>query len=1448
MSGAMDQLNQHQGLVAHQHHQAPLSATLSHHGNMSQGGGDAGLPGGDGMEEHLEGEDSAVKDLEDVEVKDLVDLNLNLDPEDGKEELDLGPNDLHLDDFLLSGKFDLIAYADPELNLEDKKDMFNEDLDLSDPVEETHHNKAPKGKKEEENDDGAGVSRKLDGQAYTTQGQVKQEAAEFLVTNRTQDNIKMETNRDCLSLHNPLAPMTSSRTQGGEPAGLFQGTSQHAGQHGALALPGSSMAHVKKLEGPGSVQATGSGVGQEHAASGGTTPYGIPPSSAEFDSISDPIMKAKMVALQGINKVMSQGSLGLNTMVINRFQQDPSAQPPARPSQPPQILGQDGKLTPQLARPTAPNEAERRQYEEWLEETQHLLQMQQGYLEQQITGHRKAKRALSAKQRAAKKAGRPVTEDELAQLRNITQQQAAVQKQLEQRMPGQMPPGVTTAPQPHGPQPPQGMAPGLGAPSSPQVAPAAGGPAAAGGPNAAAARQVNFDDNNPFSEGFQERERRERLREQQERQRVQLMQEVERHRVLQQRLELEQQSLLGATMGPGLGVGAMPSAGPLSGPSPGSGVRLGASVGPGTGVGGQAGPGAAPGGESLSQMPFFSSELPQDFLQSPPGSTAPEGTLQPGYVVTPGHSPMPLRPQVGQGNADMTRPLLQTRPRHPGPAGPAGPGPVHAPPRLGGPGTTGPQPRGPCAGDLQRHPFGQDPSASLMQLYSDVLPEEKPKKKRNRKRDTEEAVAGARTPMSSYSDDITAPTTPALSDTSCSTPTRGNIDQPDYFFQQSSGLASRSTWKEPCVLKRENGGTQKISPSPLNAGASGDAGKELLRHLLKDKAASGNQAPPPCRQLSNDSLRSEEEEGPTRPGSHNNNMVLEGAGAAELVEGLKRKQPQQQQRCKRLGKMEKEKAPLKAKRRKKEEEEAVIYSSNTDTLMTQVKQQLSLLPLMEPVMGVNVSLFPPYGSSNLDRDSRLTGSFGSASLDGVTDYYSQLIYKNNLSNPPTPPASLPPTPPPVARHKLANGFATTEELARTKAALREQEAKGVSGVKQKGEDLLGLNHASKTVDVPASLPTPPHNNQEELRVQELSAGRDQNRDSPEGYVPSSSPESEADMEVSRYPDLSHIKLEPPSPCASPTISIMPCAWGKGSAIKQEIKVEPSQLGPPSCSSAGLVSIGITLNSIAAQNIPRLMVALAHVLRMPVPPSYQVAQLPPGPAARPPTGPDRSSLAMLANVRVPMPHGAEGIRHPAMGAQPVGHRMIRPPGAPTTNTTGVRMDCSQHGGARPQGCTHCKAPLLGNVVHMTTAKNLKQEGQSRAAATLPFCSTNCSALYSSGLQSKQADAKTVAPPPSLPERSGSLSPPSKTPQHQYTSNMSAIAVHCLPLASSTSSSSTSSSSSSSAPALPSSPPLSFPPASALASSDSAPKTDSLKVSLFFFFLSDPRPDWPTVLSP
>lgn len=102
----------------------------------------------DGLEEKLDPDDPAVKDLDvkdldGVEVKDLDDEdleNLNLDTEDGKgDELDtldnLETNDPHLDDLLRSGEFDIIAYTDPDLDVGDKKGMFNEELDLSVPID-----------------------------------------------------------------------------------------------------------------------------------------------------------------------------------------------------------------------------------------------------------------------------------------------------------------------------------------------------------------------------------------------------------------------------------------------------------------------------------------------------------------------------------------------------------------------------------------------------------------------------------------------------------------------------------------------------------------------------------------------------------------------------------------------------------------------------------------------------------------------------------------------------------------------------------------------------------------------------------------------------------------------------------------------------------------------------------------------------------------------------------------------------------------------------------------------------------------------------------------------------------------------------------------------------------------------------------------------------------------
>lgn len=40
---------------------------------------------------------------------------------------------------------------------------------------------------------------------------------------------------------------------------------------------------------------------------------------SDFDAITDPIMKAKMVALKGINKMMVQNNMGMTSMVVNKW-------------------------------------------------------------------------------------------------------------------------------------------------------------------------------------------------------------------------------------------------------------------------------------------------------------------------------------------------------------------------------------------------------------------------------------------------------------------------------------------------------------------------------------------------------------------------------------------------------------------------------------------------------------------------------------------------------------------------------------------------------------------------------------------------------------------------------------------------------------------------------------------------------------------------------------------------------------------------------------------------------------------------------------------------------------------------------------------------------------------------------------------------------------------------
>ncbi|XP_047704643.1 histone-lysine N-methyltransferase 2C isoform X23 [Prionailurus viverrinus] len=1287
----------------------------------------------------------------------------------------------------------------------------------------------------------------------------------------------------------------------------------------------------------------------------------------DFDAITDPIMKAKMVALKGINKVMAQNNMGMPPMVMNRFpfmgQSVTGAQTSEGQSLLPQAMAQDGSITHQISRPNPPNfgpgfvnDSQRKQYEEWLQETQQLLQMQQKYLEEQIGAHRKSKKALSAKQRTAKKAGREFPEEDAEQLKHVTEQQSMVQKQLEQIrkqqkehaeliedyrikqqqqqqqqqqqcamapppvMPGVPPqpplvPGATPAAmsQPSFPMVPQQLQhqqhpvisghssparmPGLPA-WQPASAPAhlplnpariqppvaqlpirtctpAPGTVSSANPQSGPPPRVEFDDNNPFSESFQERERKERLREQQERQRIQLMQEVDRQRALQQ------------------GVGVPPH------------------------------------GPMRSQLPFYSSDLPCDFTQPPrPLQQSPQHQQQMGQSI-----------QQGSLNSPPTPTFMQTNERRQigppsfvpdSPSVPGGSPGFHSVKQVHG-GLSGASfqqspARPPFAPALPAAPAvasgslpcGQDPAAahgqshpgstqSLIQLYSDIIPEEKGKKKRTRKKKKDDDVESTKAPSTPHSD-ITAPPTPSISETT-STPTvntpgelpqqgepelvepvcpstpntaagqlcaelesrlpqselaQGAPNQPAFAESEAEkhSVETPASTEEVTLETAEpqqcpgqdgpdleeragNKVEEKAGAGPVSSGqspphpagapaAKGDSGNELLKHLLKNKKSSSLLSQKPegsfcsedaCTKDNKVVERQNPVEGLQTLGAQMQGGFGCGSNPLPKTDGGSETKKPRSKRTQRVG----EKAAPRSKKRRKDEEEKRALSSATDTF-THLKQQLSLLPLMEPIIGVNFAHFLPYGSGQFNSGNRLLGTFGSATLEGVSDYYSQLIYKqNNLSNPPTPPASLPPTPPPMACQKMANGFATTEELAGRAGVLMSHEVTKSLGPKafqlpfRPQDDLLAraIAQGPKTVDVPASLPTPPHNNQEELRIQDHAGGRD----TPDSFVPSSSPESVVGMDVSRYPDLSSVKEEPPEPVPSPIIPILPSSTGKGlESRRNDIKTEPGTLffTPPFGSSpngprSGLISVAITLHPTAAENISSVVAAFSDLLHVRVPNSYEVSN-----------GPDVPSVGLVSSHRVNP--GLECRQHIFLRGPPPGSAnpprsassyRLKPPSVPfrpaSDGLSGYKDSGIAEGAAlRPQWCCHCKVVILGGGVRksfrdLAFVNKDSRESSHRVEKDIVFCSNNCFVLYASSTQAKNSESKESAPP--LPQ-----SPVRETPSkafHQYSNNISTLDVHCLPQLQEEAS-------------PPASPPITFPPAFEAAKVEAKP--DELKVTV------------------
>ncbi|MEQ2202534.1 hypothetical protein XENOCAPTIV_005572 [Xenoophorus captivus] len=1068
------------------------------------------------VEEKLDAEDSAVKDLEDVEVKDLVDAdleNLNLDSEDGKD-LDLETNDLHLDDFLTSGKFDIIAYTDPDLD-DIKKDMFSEELDLSDPMDD--HPEATDISKSASPETGPSSS--------SASALSKSESSGEQSTSEPKPDVPGNYSSESLAPDQEIK--TEVKDCQGPPEVVDQQQPENpSNQQGVLSdsTPVLSSLLIKQqpeeqslnpiIE---SVSQGGNLMAQQNPVNDNQHTF-VP---AVSQTIADTTTAGKLSA-SGFGADQQDGlTAGVDQTGLSQAQQAALNQNmgPHSQLQRPLLLEEQPLLLQDLL-------DQERQEQQQQRQMQAMIRQRSSDTFFPNIGMVSGPALLVKQQQNNMTPIMPAAHPTMGNHGMVPGGPPMVQPPMNPMMQIPLHPGQPNAP-PRMPNPPPGWHPvasmPMGGPGMPPMmppqVPAAGSaqplqmpvgnisqhsqmpvdpqapPAPPGAVKPLQAGGVKFDDNNPFSEGFQERERRERLREQQERQRVQLMQEVERQRALKHRMEMEQQGMI----------------------APDGGI--------------------AP----LAQMPFFNSELPQDFMQpqraplQQPQQLGPmfpqQQAMQRGMGSPPGAFIQgDRRPMMGNG---MMPPDL-------GPDSVAVQGPnfPHAQPRprqFSGPGM---MPQIPGEGP----PFGGDSSTplpsnfpgsgqSLIQLYSNIIPDEKGKKKRSRKKKKDDDADSVKTPSTPHSD-LTAPLTPCVSDTS-STPTRNTHLFGDQDLSRSPLLGSSTP--SHSELERQLSGGQSGQPasdtsrtqaqeherilsnikleqtdatechgpnegpissemnsvkeernkgnmSPFPAGQSpnkGEAGNELLKHLLKNKSTT---PPGLSQQRSEDGLRSEEED-PTdykallRQSSIDSNGVsicvyhtAYSDGTSEFPGSLLPEQDKKKGRNKRPPKGG-EKPASRYKKRKKEGDDRQLMHSGPDTVMTQIKQvrlfccffsltaasataenQLSLLPLMEPLIGVNFAHFAPYGSGQLNGENLLSGTFGSASLDGVSDYYSQLAYKNNLSNPPTPPASLPPTPPPVNRQKMINGFATTEELASKAAAM----GKHLAGCNRISEDYIAV--------------------------------------------------------------------------------------------------------------------------------------------------------------------------------------------------------------------------------------------------------------------------------------------------------------------------------------------------------------------------------------------------------
>ncbi|TNN82463.1 Histone-lysine N-methyltransferase 2D [Liparis tanakae] len=1081
-------------------------------------------------------------------VEDEDDLALDLDPDKGDDDLgnldNLETNDPHLDDLLNSDEFDLLAYTDPELDQGDPKDVFSDQLRLVEAESE-----APSSSS-------GSVLVKVEGKGKLEPGQKSLAPA-----NARGSAAHLPPSADTVD--------TSKQQQQQQQRLMGPGMAPHMNmaQQQAMVRMGQPGIHA--------------GVGHQPQSQ----PLNKPPLANNFfpdkdldkfatDDIMDPIAKAKMVALKGIKRVLAQDPMavpsGINRQQVSLLAQRLASAPGTDPGQLATGPPKEGEASDSTqSRPNPPqfvqgiiNDAEQHQYEEWLLHTQQLLQMQLKFLEEQIGVHRKSRKALCAKQRTAKKAGREFAEADAEKLKLVTEEQSKIQKQLDQvrkqqkehtnliaeyrskqqqhqqssgilppghsaqgasphmfpKMPGQMMMGQQGTPvmaqhpvaMPQSGMPvrmPQGQ-PFIGG-AQPQL-PAALAARAPGPPGAA----PGFFPQGPGMQGADPRLLQER----------QLQHRMQMAKLQQQQQQQQQQVMMGQQPMPHpnqqSGLIAQPPSGMMGNPLM---AQQQANTQQGILVN-------QPNQQSMVQVPQGMvggqsvAPLSQNLAGGQPINHGQAMlAVQPGIMGNPPVAPsQQQRPQLmmsQQGMAMMGMMRAQQQGMMPQrPAAP--PGQIRTPINIQAIIAQNPQ--------LRNLP----PNQQIQHIQAMIA-----------QRQLQQGQMLRMSMGQGQQSQLRPHMPPGQMPQAVQQMPYGAMGKPGAVgAQQQSGMLGQPPGVPP---QMQQGMMVPGQQQP-------QVGEMMQQHMMR------GQAPVPPSPMDQ--------------------------GRMDLQSITKRAPAQ---KPKRTNKAPGDRGPNARKKNKKDD-----VGKSAEALMKQLKQGLSLLPLMEPSITASLDLFAPFGSSPANGKAQLKGSFGNAVLDNIPDYYSQLLTKSNLSNPPTPPSSLPPTPPPSVQHKLLNGVTPGEELS-----------EGQKDTEPAEEPMDSVKDEVKSVDILAALPTPPHNQNEDIRMES------DDEDAPESIIPASSPESNVGDEMPRFPQLREPKEEETERAISPIIPLIPRtaipAFPENKPFEAADSKVVSTANHWDKAKNNEVSVTFTLSSAAAKKLNHVMMAMAQLLSIRMPGSYEV---------------------------------------------------------------------------------------------------------------------------------------------------------------------------------------------------------------------------------------------------